>query len=125
MLLTVAGERAYRIVKINDVPYRLVVADDAAEHSQGLSGRTHLPLRGGMLFVYDQPGERCFWMKDMQFAIDIIWADADKRVVHLEQHVQPQTYPRTFCSDAAQYVIEIPAGEAAAHQVQLHATLAF
>jgi uncharacterized membrane protein (UPF0127 family) len=32
-----------------------------------------MPEQYGMLFLFDTPGSYGFWMKDMQFPIDILW----------------------------------------------------
>lgn len=57
------------------------------EHAQGLSGRARLADRKGMLFVFEEKGNPTFWMKDMQFPIDILWI-ADGRVVALDERVK-------------------------------------
>jgi uncharacterized membrane protein (UPF0127 family) len=47
----------------------------------------------------------------MGFPLDIIWTDADKKIVTIEEDVQPDTYPKSFCPDQlALYVIEVNAG---------------
>lgn len=80
---------------------------------QGLSGRPSLDQNQGMLFDFSRAGEQCMWMKDMKFAIDIIWLNAEKKVVDVEEVVRPETYPDSFCSDEdATYVIEVNAGVA-------------
>jgi uncharacterized membrane protein (UPF0127 family) len=66
-----------------------------------------------MLFVFASPDVYQFWMKDMNFPIDIIWLDANKKVVLIEHDVAPSTYPDSYGPETlTQYVIEIPAGEA-------------
>jgi uncharacterized membrane protein (UPF0127 family) len=96
---------------IGNKSYKLEVADTAERRQQGLSGREELKDDAGMLFVFDEPGRQCFWMKDMKFSIDILWLDANKKVVELEKNVAPRTYPDTFCADKAQYAIELKAGQ--------------
>lgn len=68
----------------------------------------------GMLFLYENSDRQCIWMKDMKFNIDIIWADRDKTITHLESNVSPQTYPKNFCGGLApnSYVIELNGGVA-------------
>jgi uncharacterized membrane protein (UPF0127 family) len=56
---------------------------------RGLGGYESLPDDRGMLFVFQQPGEYGFWMKDMLISIDIIWISAEGRVVHVET-AQPE-----------------------------------
>jgi len=90
------------------------VADTPAKRQQGLSGRESLVQGSGMLFVFPQAGKWGFWMKDMRFAIDIIWADDDGVIVTIWPNVTPNTYPKVFYPHApARYVLEVPAGYAA------------
>lgn len=96
---------------IRDVPFSVGVADTPARQAQGLSGRTTLGEREGLLFVFPQAGLYNFWMKDMLFPIDIIWIGEDRRVVDLTEDARPESYPKTFTSRApARYVLEVPAG---------------
>ena len=80
---------------------------------QGLSGRTSLAPKHGMLFIFDEPQDLSFWMKDMYFPIDMIWIGADKTVVGITDNVRPTSYPKTFGPpEPAQYVLEVNAGAA-------------
>jgi uncharacterized membrane protein (UPF0127 family) len=90
------------------------LAETSSEHAQGLSGRATLDADKGMLFIFDHAGQHSFWMPDMHFAIDIIWIDADWRIVHIAGGVTPESYPASFTPDApALYVLEVNAGKAA------------
>lgn len=83
------------------------------ELTRGLSGRQSLAQDRGMLFDFGKSGRHCIWMKDMKFAIDIIWLDQDQKVVTVRENVRPETYPETFCPDQlTKYVIEVNAGVA-------------
>lgn len=64
------------------------VVISAYDQQLGLGNRFSLPKDKGMLFLYKRPGERVFWMKRMNFPIDIIWLE-NKRIIHIEQNVQP------------------------------------
>ena len=72
----------------------------------------------GMLFVFDEPGTRAMWMKNMQFHLDIIWFDENGSVVSLKKNVPPCITPLEVMScksdgvsaDNAQYVLELTAG---------------
>jgi len=89
----------------------LEIADTPALKERGLSYRTQLTPHTGMLFVFDTPAPHYFWMKDMNFPIDIIWLDRSKKVVHIEKNLSPETYPKSFGPETlTQYVIEIQAG---------------
>lgn len=64
------------------------VADTREEKSKGLGGRQSLATDSGMLFVYDQKEKYKFWMKNVKFALDIIWIDGDM-VVDIIKNVPP------------------------------------
>ncbi len=104
--------------------YSLEIASTDELRERGLGGRSSLAANEGMIFVFDKPAVKCFWMKDMHFPIDIIWLDELKRVVHIETNVQPGTYPKQYCpNEKARYVIELKAGEAARSGIQAGQTL--
>lgn len=81
-----------------------------SEKQHGLSGKASYPENMAMVFKFADPGERCFWMKDMKFNIDIIWLDAEGKIVAKEENVSPNTYPKSFCYSNAQYVVEFNSG---------------
>lgn len=94
-------------------------ADTVAKRAKGLSGRTGMPADRGMLFVFENPSDDCFWMKDMQFSIDIVWLDASRTVLKTAERVAPETYPERFCpSSPALYVLELQAGAVSAAGIQ-------
>ncbi|MEI6437972.1 MAG: DUF192 domain-containing protein [Candidatus Omnitrophota bacterium] len=83
--------------------------------ARGLMGRGSLADDEAMLFVFDSPGDYPFWMKNMNFAIDMIWLDDNKRVVHLETAVpacKKDPCPVYDPKEPARYVIELNAGVA-------------
>jgi len=77
-------------VKIGNNVFTVEVADSILSRAQGLSGRDSLKNNHGMLFIFESPASYGFWMKDMKFAIDIIWI-ADDTVVGFVENVPPPT----------------------------------
>lgn len=112
---------------INGRNFSLEVANTPQAQELGLGKRTSLAANHGMLFVFSgTPVVQCFWMKDMHFPLDIIWVDTNKRVVHVEPDVSPDTYPKNFCpSKPAEYVIELNAGAAETAGIHDGETLRF
>jgi uncharacterized protein len=87
------------------------LAESPAAREQGLSGRTALGRKEGMLFIFPEPGTYGFWMKDMLFPIDIIWIDSNWRVIGTSPNLAPETFPEGFYPPSpAQYVLEVPSG---------------
>lgn len=90
--------------------FPLEIANTDQARVNGLSKRESLPANSGMLFVFEDTAEQCIWMKDMRFALDIIWTNEAKRIIKIEQNVSPGTYPKNFCSDETKYVLEFSSG---------------
>lgn len=79
--------RADKVV-INGQEILIEIADTQAKITQGLSGRTSLPSSTGMLFIFNQPGNYPFWMKEMKFSLDFLFLK-DGIVVDLKGNVPP------------------------------------
>ena len=92
------------------------VADTLKKRSLGLGKRTFLKKGWGMLFVFEKRKPYRFWMKDMQFPLDIIWLD-NHRIVHIIHNAKPANSrgePEVMTSPVpVNFVLEIAAGRAA------------
>lgn len=107
-----------------DVPVFVSVANTTETRQLGLSSTTMLPPDVVKLFVFSTADRWSFWMKEMQYAIDIIWLDAAGQVVHIEEQVAPSTYPTAFVPEKpATYVIETNAGFVAAQDMAVGDTV--
>ena len=108
----------YRIT-LAEVPLQVMIARTPSELQKGLSGTKSLPQGQGILFVFPKADIYPFWMKDMNFSIDIFWLSEDGRIVYIAENVSPDSYPAAYKSDGpATYVLELNAGFATAHNVQ-------
>ena len=98
-------------VIIKDTRISVDIADTPEKRTQGLSGRTVLGENEGMFFVFDAPGRFSFWMKDMNFPIDIIWIDDNFKIVDFTKNALPESFPTTFePRTLALFVLETVAG---------------
>lgn len=112
-----AGLAYIRIVNqprltIGNKTINIELAQTEAEHSAGLSGREKLAADAGMLFVYNGYYQPKFWMKDMNFPIDLIWIK-DGMITGFEKNLPPEgTQPsREYQpADFINQVLEVPAG---------------
>jgi uncharacterized membrane protein (UPF0127 family) len=106
-----------------------VALSDTPELRQlGLSDYTSLAKDEGMLFFFESASvANCFWMKDMDFSIDMIWLNEQKEVVTVTANVSPDTYPeQSFCpTEAAYYGLEVPANQAQKLGIEVDKTLRF
>ena len=103
-----------------DVPVSVTVVDSPDTRQKGLSRHPGLAENEGMFFVFNAPEILSFWMKDMLFAIDIIWISSDWRIVDITKNITPETYPDTFSpAMPVQYVLEVSAGFVDANNVKI------
>ena len=100
-------------ITIGSTTLQVEVASTDAEREQGLSDRSSLATGKGMLFVFNPPQPVGFWMKDMEFSLDMVFADQHGVITKIDTNVSPATYPEVFPSGSSiMYVLEIPAGYA-------------
>lgn len=93
------------------------VSNTSDERQRGLMERGTVPDGAGMLFVYERPARRSFWMKDTLVPLDIIFVDGDGRVLNVEHasvetNVSDSQLTRYRSQGAAQYVVEAERGYA-------------
>jgi uncharacterized membrane protein (UPF0127 family) len=116
-------------ITISNVILQADVALSSEEQTKGLSIKDSLKSNEGMIFPYESPRTLSFWMKDMKFPIDILWLDADKKVVHIEEGLQPCS-PLLPCPSytpdvQAQYVLETVAGFSSANEITMGTPVEF
>ena len=94
--------------------FQVEVVSAKEKRTLGLSGRTQLADNQGMLFVFERDAKHSFWMKNMNFSLDIAWIDKFGSVVHVARKVSPESWPKSFVPEkAARYVLEVRAGQLA------------
>jgi len=98
------------------------------ERQLGLMFRQGINPDQGMLFVFEREGIHSFWMKNMEFPIDIIWLDKDKRIVHIEKNVPPcgtEDCPSYAPPIPSKYVLEIKNGFSEEFDLKLYDRIEF
>lgn len=106
-------------ISIGESTFQVTVADDRKEREKGLSGTEQLLPEEGKLFIFDYEYTHGFWMKDMSYAIDIVWFNKEYELVHVAENVQPESYPEVFSPTTdALYVVELLAGTVEKHNLQ-------
>jgi uncharacterized membrane protein (UPF0127 family) len=59
------------------------IADTDDERAVGLMGRTSLPEDAGMLFVYPEPTQGGYWMKNTLIPLSIAFYDANGKILRI------------------------------------------
>lgn len=108
-----------------DVRFRVEVARSPQEHERGLMYRAHLDADAGMLFLFDHPSLLTFWMKNTLIPLDMLFLDADRKIVGIVENAEPQTLTARRVEAPAQYVLEIGGGLSARLGIRPGATAEF
>ena len=74
--------------KINNYAFKLYVARAPKDKEIGLSKYKNLSKDMGMLFLFEKKDYYSFWMKQMEFPIDIIFIQ-DGKIVTIYKNVEP------------------------------------
>lgn len=96
------------------------IVESDAERARGLSGRAGLPSGRGMLFLHEEFTVQSYWMKGMEFPIDIIWIDGDEMVGFVE-NAQPEDPPLTIYTSPVPVdkVLEVSSGFVARNGLEI------
>jgi len=94
----------------------LEIMETADEKATGLMFRELISDSEGMLFLNSNNARSCMWMKNMNFAIDIVWLDENSTISYIETDVLPCAKEPCdiYCHDAKD-VLELQAGFAKAY----------
>jgi len=114
----------------NGVEIRAEVMMHPEDMIRGMMYRDSLPPDRGMLFIHGEPGQYTYWMYQVKIPLDIIWLDAQKRIVEMSPQTPPCTSRASECPHyggnvKALYVLELAAGSIEKHGLRLGSQLEF
>ena len=75
----------------------------------GLSGNHSLQPDHALLMAFPSEDKWGIWMKDMNFPIDIVWLNTNKKVIYIVLGAQPGDLTVHSPKLPAKYVVELPA----------------
>lgn len=102
-------------VTIDNQAFTVELATTSAQQEKGLSNHSPLQKNHGMLFVFPTPSYYSFWMRQMEFPIDIIFI-RDDHIISIKQNAPPPKEKQTTSlplyqpSEPVNMVLEINAG---------------
>lgn len=120
-------------IKINDTVIYSQVADTENERSLGLSFTKQLEENAGMLFIFPNISTKNFWMRDMNYNLDILWLDENKIIIGFVENADKNSYfPRRpndskiyHSPENTKYVLEVNAGTIEKLKIKAGDTLEF
>ena len=86
------------------------IAKSNHEKKKGLQCRKHLKEDEGMLFIWDFEDYRYFWMRNTNVPLDIIFINANLKIIDIYLNAQPNTLDLITSKQKAKYILELNAG---------------
>lgn len=85
------------------------LATTPSQRQTGLMYRTEMKPNDGMLFVFEQAGTQCFWMRNTLIPLAIAFVADDGRIVNLDE-MKPQRDDSHCSTEPVRYVLEMNTG---------------
>ena len=125
-MIDISSKQDFSKMIVNGKEINLEVVKTLEDKRRGLSGRDSLDADAGMLFLFEDSAVRSFWMKEMNFPIDILWIDENMEIVGIEESVSPNSFPQKFLSPKpVPFVVEVNGGWSREHKIKVGDTVEF
>ena len=85
------------------------VAQSPQERATGLMLRQSMPANQGMLFVFEQAEQQCFWMKNTLIPLDIAFVAGDGTIINIE-HMKPLSLDNHCSTKPVRMALEMNEG---------------
>jgi uncharacterized membrane protein (UPF0127 family) len=100
---------------IGDKKLMLKVAATPQSQAKGFMHGEEPDETHGIIFIYEEPGDLSFWMKDVPFDLDIIFFDEEcnylsHQTMNAYNGERDHQLPRYECRDNARYAVEVCGG---------------
>ena len=92
--------------------FDIYLALNPEQQRRGLMFVRQMPLRTGMLFVYESSELQSMWMKNTYISLDIVFARADGTVSSVQRNTEPLSLRSLVSVEPVKYVLELNAGAA-------------
>ncbi|MEN9797263.1 MAG: hypothetical protein RL653_959 [Pseudomonadota bacterium] len=102
---------------------KVEVAATPGARERGLMWRSALPDGEGMLFLFGEPAEHTFWMKNTLIPLDLVFLSADGTVVGVVENTEPRSLVPRGVGKPSANVLEVPGGWCARHGLRAGAKL--
>jgi len=88
---------------------RAEVAADFTTRMEGLMHRKSLAPNSGMLFIFDEAGVQCMWMKNTYIPLSVAFLDDGGTILNIAD-MQPQTEQSHCATGPARFALEMNLG---------------
>ena len=108
----------FKKILVGKTPLRVEVVETLEKQERGLMFRQSLPENEGMLFVYREPQELAFWMRNTFIPLDIVFVGADGIILNIHQARPLDESVLYRSAGSAKYVIETNQGWFSRHGIR-------
>ena len=85
------------------------VAQTPEQQQTGLMFRKTMGTNEGMLFIFDEPRQQCFWMKNTLLPLSVAFIDDSGTVANIDD-MKPQTLDSHCSTKPVRFVLEMNVG---------------
>ena len=96
---------------------RAEVASDFSTRGKGLMHRASMPQNAGMLFIFDESGMQCMWMKNTLIPLSVAFIDDGGAIINIAD-MDPHSEQSHCASRPARYALEMNRGWYAARGIK-------
>ncbi|HEX7505101.1 MAG TPA: DUF192 domain-containing protein [Syntrophales bacterium] len=114
----VANPASLKKILVGKTPLRVEVASTPDKLERGLMFRQSLPEDEGMLFIFKEPQELNFWMRNTLIPLDIAFIGADGIILNIHQAKPLDESIQYRSAGAAKYVVETNQGWFSRHGIR-------
>lgn len=114
--LSITAPDAQLVAKVSDTP---------AKRAKGMMNQTSFAPHDAMIFLYHNPSQPTFWMKDTPLPLDLVFLDEHGKVSSVVFDVPPNSETPIKSPPGTAAVIELPAGAAVDTGIELGAVLIY
>jgi uncharacterized membrane protein (UPF0127 family) len=116
-MLSQRGKVTLRTREGRELRLDVEIASDDPSRSRGLMFRRSLPEDSGMIFVFQEESFHSFWMKNTLIPLDMLFIDAQGKVVGVVENAEPRTLSSRSVEGDSRFVLEVNGGWCARHGV--------
>ncbi len=109
-----------REARLGGAPLNLAIVQKYEDLARGFSFHEQIEPHQGLLFVFDSPSRHGIWMKDMKFALDIIWLNEKMEIISIRENFSQESYPEVAYPDAeSSFVLEVLSGFVKSNKIRV------
>lgn len=112
-------------IMVKEIPIYARVCNTPESRQQGLMGVEKLEPNEGCLFIFDQPQEVGFWMRNCKIDLQAVMCDEEKNICSLHDMFYQDPYQAHRSTKPILYVLEMPANFFTTNNIGLDDKLIF